>query len=165
MTTGFTAAVLTVSDGVAHGTRLDGSGDALVDLLTTNGFTLAERSVVADDPEVIGPAIVKMAATARLVLTTGGTGLGPRDNTPEATRQVIEREAPGMAWLMVQSGLASTPLAVLSRGVVGTIGSTLVVNLPGSPRGAVENLTALLPVLGHALGLLAGHTEHTPPTG
>ncbi len=165
MTTGFTAAVLTVSDGVAHGTRLDGSGDALVDLLTTNGFTLAERSVVADDPEVIGPAIVRMAGTARLVLTTGGTGLGPRDNTPEATRQVIEREAPGMAWLMVQSGLASTPLAVLSRGVVGTIGSTLVVNLPGSPRGAVENLTALLPVLGHALGLLAGHTEHTPPTG
>lgn len=165
MTTGFTAAVLTVSDGVAHGTRLDGSGDALVDLLTTNGFTLAERSVVADDPEVIGPAIVRMAGAARLVLTTGGTGLGPRDNTPEATRQVIEREAPGMAWLMVQSGLASTPLAVLSRGVVGTIGSTLVVNLPGSPRGAVENLTALLPVLGHALNLLAGHTEHTPPTG
>jgi molybdopterin adenylyltransferase len=165
VTTGQTAAVLTVSDGVAQGTRLDGSGDALVEVLTTNGFLLVQRSVVADDPEAISQAIATLAEVARLVVTTGGTGFGPRDNTPEATRQVIEREAPGMAWLMVQSGLASTPLAVLSRGVVGTIGSTLVVNLPGSPTGAVENLTALFPVLGHALELLAGHTEHSPPIG
>lgn len=165
MTTGFTAAVLTISDGVAHGTRLDGSGDALVDLLTTKGFVVGARLVVADDPAAIGEAIVKLAEIARLVVTTGGTGFGPRDHTPEATREVIEREAPGMAWLMLQSGLASTPLAALSRGVVGTVGSALVVNLPGSPRGAIENLTALLPVLDHALELLGGQTEHSPPTG
>jgi molybdenum cofactor synthesis domain-containing protein len=165
VTTGFSAAVLTVSDGVAHGTRLDESGDALVDLLTTNGFVVAARSVVADDPAAIGQAIVNLSGVARLVVTTGGTGFGPRDHTPEATREVIEREAPGMAWLMMQSGIASTPLAALSRGVVGTVGSALVVNLPGSPRGALENLTALLPVLGHALELLGGHTEHSPPTG
>lgn len=157
--------MLTVSDGVAHGTRLDGSGDALVDLLTTKGFVVGARLVVADDPAAIGEAIVKLAEKARLVVTTGGTGFGPRDHTPEATREVIEREAPGMAWLMLQSGLASTPLAALSRGVVGTVGSALVVNLPGSPRGAIENLTALLPVLDHALELLGGQTEHSPPTG
>jgi molybdenum cofactor synthesis domain-containing protein len=165
VTSGLTAAVLTVSDGVSRGTRLDGSGDALVDLLTAEGFDVVRRSVVADDSPEVSAAIVACAAEARLVVTTGGTGFGPRDHTPEATRQVIEREAPGLGWLMLQAGLEATPLAALSRGVVGTIGSTLVVNLPGSPKGAVENLTALLPVLGHALELLAGHTEHSPPSG
>jgi molybdenum cofactor synthesis domain-containing protein len=165
VTSGLTAAVLTVSDGVSSGIRLDGSGDALVELLTAEGFDVVRRSVVADDSPEVSAAIVACAAEARLVVTTGGTGFGPRDHTPEATRQVIDREAPGLAWLMLQAGLEATPLAALSRGVVGTIGSTLVVNLPGSPKGAVENLTALLPVLGHALELLAGHTEHSPPSG
>jgi len=160
-----TAAVLTVSDGVASGSRLDGSGDALVDLLTAQGFDVVRRSVVADDPEEVSSAILALAGASRLVVTTGGTGFGPRDHTPEATRRVIDREAPGMAWLMLKAGLDSTPMAALSRGLVGTIGSTLVVNLPGNPKGAVENLTALVPVLGHALELLAGHTEHPPPPG
>jgi molybdenum cofactor synthesis domain-containing protein len=160
-----TAAVLTVSDGVAGGTRLDGSGDALFDLLTAKGFTVVRRSVVADDPPAVSASIVALAGEARLVVTTGGTGFGPRDHTPEATREVIDREAPGLGWLMLKAGLDSTPMAALSRGLVGTIGSTLVVNLPGNPKGAVENLTALFPVLGHALELLAGHTEHSPPPG
>jgi len=157
--------VLTVSDGVASGSRLDGSGDALVDLLTAQGFDVVGRSVVADDSEEVSSAILALAGASRLVVTTGGTGFGPRDHTPEATRRVIDREAPGMAWLMLKAGLDSTPMAALSRGLVGTIGSTLVVNLPGNPKGAVENLTALVPVLGHALELLAGHTEHPPPPG
>lgn len=165
MTNGLTAAVLTVSDGVAGGTRRDGSGDALVDLLTAEGFTVVRRSVVADESPAVSAAIVGLAGEARLVVTTGGTGFGPRDHTPEATREVIEREAPGLAWLMLRAGLDITPLAALSRGLVGTIGATLVVNLPGSPKGAVENLSALFPVLGHALELLAGHTEHSPPSG
>lgn len=157
--------MLTVSDGVASGSRLDGSGDALVDLLTAQGFDVVGRSVVADDSEEVSSAILALAGASRLVVTTGGTGFGPRDHTPEATRRVIDREAPGMAWLMLKAGLDSTPMAALSRGLVGTIGSTLVVNLPGNPKGAVENLTALVPVLGHALELLAGHTEHPPPPG
>ena len=165
MTNGLTAAVLTVSDGVAGGTRLDRSGDALVDLLMAEGFNVVRRSVVADDSLAVSAAIAACASEARLVVTTGGTGFGPRDHTPEATREVIDREAPGLAWLMLKAGLDSTPMAALSRGVVGTIRSTLVVNLPGSPKGAVENLTALFPVLGHALELLAGHTEHSPPSG
>lgn len=165
MTKGLTAAVLTVSDGVAGGTRLDGTGDALDDLLTAEGFTVVRRAVVADDSPAVSATIVALAGEARLVVTTGGTGFGPRDHTPEATREVIDREAPGLAWLMLKAGLDSTPMAALSRGLVGTIGSSLVVNLPGSPKGAVENLTALFPVLGHALELLAGHTEHSPPPG
>ena len=165
MTNGLTAAVLTVSDGVAAGTRLDGSGDALVDLLTDQGFSVVRRRVVPDESPVVSAAIVGLAGEARLVVTTGGTGFGPRDHTPEATREVIDREAPGLAWLMLKAGLDSTPMAVLSRGLVGTIGSTLVVNLPGNPQGAVGNLTALFPVMGHALELLAGHTEHSPPIG
>ena len=165
MTNGVTAAVLTVSDGVAGGTRLDGSGDALVDLLTDRGFSVVRRRVVPDESPVVSAAIVGLAGEARLVVTTGGTGLGPRDHTPEATREVVDREAPGLAWLMLKAGLDSTPMAALSRGLVGTIGSTLVVNLPGNPVGAVESLTALFPVMGHALELLAGHTEHSLPPG
>lgn len=165
MTNGLTAAVLTVSDGVATGTRLDGSGDALEDLLTDQGFSVVRRLVVADESIAVSAALVDLSRKARLVVTTGGTGFGPRDHTPEATREVIDREAPGLAWLMLKAGLDSTPMAALSRGLVGTIGSTLVVNLPGNPKGAVENLTALFPVLGHALELLAGHTEHSPPPG
>lgn len=156
------AAVLTISDGVSRGHREDGSGAALVELLETNGFTVTVRQVVPDDAAEIGGAIVDLAARASLVLTTGGTGLGPRDVTPEATRLVLDKEAPGLVIMMLMAAIKENPMAALSRGVVGSVGASLVVNLPGSPRGAVENLTALLPILPHALALLAGDTEHRP---
>lgn len=157
------AAVLTISDGVSRGYREDRSGAALVDLLGSYGFSVTVRKVVPDDAAEIGGAIVDLAARVPLVVTTGGTGLGPRDVTPEATRLVLEREAPGLVMLMLSAAIDENPRAALSRGVVGSIGASLVVNLPGSPRGAVENLTALLPILPHALALLAGDTEHRPP--
>ena len=155
-----TAAVITVSDGVAAGTREDLSGRALVEALHAAGFAVVHRAVVADEMDQIEAAIRAVVPVARLVVTTGGTGFGPRDVTPEATRRVVEREAPGLVHLMLARGIESTPMAALSRGVVGSVGSTLVVNLPGSPRGATENLAALVPVLDHVLDLLAGDTEH-----
>ena len=159
-----TAAVLTVSDGVSSGHREDLSGAALIELLESRGFAVTERNLVPDDAEQIGRAIEELATRAALVVTTGGTGLGPRDVTPEATRRVLDREAPGLVMLMLSEAIAQNPMAALSRGVVGSLGASLVVNLPGSPRGAVENLTALLPILPHALALLAGDTEHRPPS-
>ena len=159
------AAVLTVSDGVSRGTRDDRSGQALADLLESEGFTVAVRKVVPDDPEEIGRAITELASRVPLVVTTGGTGLGPRDVTPEATRVVLEKEAPGLVMLMLSEAIRHNPMAALSRAVAGTIGSSLIVNLPGSPAGAVENLTALLPILPHALALLSGDTEHRPLPG
>jgi molybdopterin adenylyltransferase len=159
------AAVLTISDGVSRGYREDRSGEALVNLLESEGFEVIERQVVPDDAGEIGAAIIELAARAPLVLTTGGTGLGPRDVTPEATRVVVEKEAPGLVMLMLSEAIRRNPMAALSRAVVGTIGACLVVNLPGSPAGAVENLTALLPILPHALALLRGDTEHRPSPG
>lgn len=151
--------MITVSDGVSAGVREDSSGDALATVLSQSGYEVG-RSVVADEEAEIRAAIEAVAAEVRLVLTTGGTGLGPRDVTPEATGRLLERPAPGLTHLMMARGLESTPLAALSRAQAGAIGSTLVVNLPGSTKGALESLEAIIGVIPHALDLLAGDTEH-----
>lgn len=155
------AAVLTVSDGVFHGTRTDASGAALADVLTGAGFEIAETAVVADEIPDIEAAIRRMAGVANLVVSTGGTGFGPRDVTPEATTRVVERMAPGLAETMRAVGRQTSPMAIISRGVTGVVGSTLLLNLPGSPRGAVESLKTVLDVVPHALQLLSGDTRHT----
>ena len=148
------AAVLTVSDGVAAGEREDASGDLLDELLRADGYEVVRR-VVPDEREDIWAAVSDLAAEARLVLTTGGTGVAPRDVTPEATLGAIEREVPGVAEAIRADAFAKTPHALLSRGVAGTIGATLVVNLPGSTGGCRDGFAVLVPVLEHALRLLA----------
>ena len=152
------AVVVTCSNRSAFGERADTSGPALVTRLREAGWDVEpEAHVVADDEAEIAARLAALeAAGHRLILTTGGTGLTPGDVTPAATRRVIEREAPGLAEMMRAAGMVSTPLAALSRGVVGTRGAALIANLPGSPQGAVESLDALLPVLRHALDQLAG---------
>ena len=154
-----TAHVLTVSDGVSSGMRLDSSGDALSRALADAGYEVT-RNVVPDEEKAIVSALHDAAANSRLVLTTGGTGLGPRDVTPEATALVLDREAPGLTHLMMSKGLESTAMAALSRARAGAIGSTLVINLPGSAKGAMESLDAVIGLIPHALDLLAGNTEH-----
>jgi molybdopterin adenylyltransferase len=156
----FTAAILTISDSVASGKRQDQSGPALTSLLMQNLFQVVATEVVPDERPLIEAALRRMAGSASLVVTTGGTGLGPRDVTPEATRAVCDRLVEGLADVMRFEGMKKTPYSVLSRAVCGALGSTLILNVPGSPRGAVESLSSIMELLPHALNLLRGHTEH-----
>jgi molybdopterin adenylyltransferase len=155
--------VLTVSDGVARGEREDASGDLLGELLTGEGYEVVRR-IVPDDRAEIAQALRELARSSRLVLTTGGTGFTPRDVTPEATGDVLDRLAPGIAEAIRADAVARTPHGVLSRGLAGTVGSTLVVNLPGSPGACRDGFAVLRPALEHALALLdnrttAGHRQ------
>ncbi len=154
------AAVITVSDSAARGERADLSGPEACRLLRDAGFEVGEPVVVPDERETIAAALRRLARLAALVVTTGGTGLALRDVTPEATLDVIDREAPGIADELRRRALEETPLAALSRGRAGTLGRALIVHLPGSPRAVRNGIAALVPLLPHALALLAGHTAH-----
>jgi len=153
------AAVLTISDGVSAGTRDDTSGDLLASLLEGEGYEV-ERRVVPDERDAIADAIADLAGDARLVLTTGGTGLTPTDVTPEATTAVLDRLAPGIAEAIRQDAISKTPHGLLSRGVAGVRDATLVVNLPGSTGGCRDGFAVLKPALAHALELVAGEQPH-----
>ena len=156
---GARALVLTISDGVAAGSRQDESGIALADRLAIIGFRV-DRRAIPDEREMIESTIRNGAADHALVVSTGGTGLTPRDVTPQATLSIVDYEVPGLAEAMRAAGRRQTPMADLSRGVVGVLGRSLVVNVPGSPKAALESLSALEPVLGHALETLAGPFDH-----
>lgn len=164
---GVNAIVITVSDSCYAGRRRDLSGPAVAAALTASGLAVDALVTVPDEIDPIAQALRLNAARASLLVTTGGTGIARRDVTPEATRSVCERILDGFAERMRAEGLKKTPLAPLSRAVCGTLGSTLILNVPGSPQGAVQSLEAVLGLIPHALALLAGHTEHsgTPADG
>jgi molybdopterin adenylyltransferase len=155
------AHVITVSDGVSAGTRVDASGAAVASLLRDAGFEVSGPQVVPDIRERIGEAVLAAVGDgAGIVVTSGGTGLGPRDVTPQATAALVDFEVPGIGEAMRRAGAASTPLAALSRSMAGVRDRTLIINLPGSPKGATESLQAVIPVLAHAMQLLQGDTKH-----
>ena len=156
----YTACVLTISDSASQGTRKDLSGPAIVQELSTAGFDVKHTAVIPDERELIQQQLVNCCARFRLIITVGGTGIAPRDVTPEATLAVTDRLIEGIPERMRSAGAATTPLAALSRGVCGVRGSSLILNLPGSPKAAVESLRAVLKILPHALDLLSGKTEH-----
>jgi molybdopterin adenylyltransferase len=162
MSTRIRAAVITASDACSRGERADDSGAALVELLTGLGAEVVETRILSDD---LAPLVQRLESIAKrddinLIMTTGGTGLGPRDNTPEATRRVIEREAPGIAEAIRAESLKVTPMAMISRGVAGVASGTLIINLPGSPKAVRETFAVIKPILTHAVDLLAGKTRH-----
>lgn len=156
------AVVMTVSDGCARGEREDRSGAALEELLKELGAEIAGREVLADDLEPLSESLRRWAERedVNLIVTTGGTGFGPRDNTPEATIAVIEKEAPGLSEAMRTETRKNTPMAMISRGVCGTLSGTLIINLPGSPKAVRESFSVIKPVLPHVMALLEGRTEH-----
>lgn len=162
MKTPIRAAIITLSDACSRGEREDDSGAALVELLGEVGAEIVETRILSDDLEPLVQALASLAARddVNLIITTGGTGLGPRDNTPEATRRVIEREAPGIAEAIRAESLKVTPMAMISRGVAGVASGTLIINLPGSPKAVRESFAVIKPVLAHSVDLLAGHTRH-----
>ncbi len=162
MSTKIRAVVITVSDGCAQGIREDKSGAVLLELLKELGAEIVAKEVLPDDLEPLSYRLRTFAerADVNLIVTTGGTGFSPRDNTPEATRAVIEREAPGLSEAMRAETRTITPLAMISRGVCGIRSNTLIVNLPGSPKAVRESFAALKPVLPHVIDLLEGRTEH-----
>ena len=156
----YTAAVITVSDRASKGEYQDKSGPAVTELLRAEGYTVTDAVIIPDEKNKIIEALQDAyEQDISLIITTGGTGFAPRDVTPEATREVIEREAPGIAEYMRAQSCAITPRAILSRGIAGIRGSSLIINLPGSPRGACENLSAVLPHLSHGLDMLNGVNE------
>ncbi|HSC76934.1 MAG TPA: MogA/MoaB family molybdenum cofactor biosynthesis protein [Candidatus Acidoferrales bacterium] len=155
-----TAAVLTVSDSAARGERQDLSGPAVAEALRRKGFDVVAVEIAPDERTTIENALMRLAARVRLVVTTGGTGLAERDVTPEATSAICERLVEGLSERMRLEGARKTPLAALSRGLCGTRGQSLIVNLPGNPAGATDSLAAIVDLLPHALELLAGNTAH-----